>query len=474
MAKMETSRPSTLANSTYSTILKLNGSNILLDPVLQDGLSKFNSANSAIRLFCRDLNSQAKADIQLYVLNNSGVISQKGTFHLQKDSGHSLAQDDLAIFMTSPVQTSHKAAFAFDFSISQHSSSIENLTKSIERKLGTAYIYLEPQFATSGSQRMPIVAPNSPSPIGQIQVDYLIVKNPNAFGVNVPIPEWLCKHLHAGHRGAGSGCRADLPRAILENTVESFNFAFRNGANMCELDVMCTSDGVPVVYHNYILGNLKPGASQISQLTLDELRKVKNSGIHDKNCSHNLDDTDTTSNHCCRPFPTLAEVLLEVDPDCALNIELKCPQMLYNGKSEAQQNREINDFVDRILDCIYKHDNGRAIILSTFNANVAIMLRLKQAQYPVHFLTTGDSKRFSDPITKTVKNAIHFAEAFGMAGINPNVATLNENLVRYAQDSGLLVHAWGRIDSAQAVRELRNIGTNGVIYDRIDLIKPRD
>lgn len=464
---METSRP----QSTYSTILKVHGNNILLDPTLLD---KCNSANSTLRILCRDLSSPAKANVRVFVLNGSGVVTRKGTFHQQQATGQVLDKDDLAIFMTSPVQNSTKAAFALDIGVSLQTSSTEDSAQSIDRKLGTAFLYLEPQFATSGSQRMHIVAPNSMAPIGQIQVDYLIVRNPNAFDVHVPIPKWLSKQLHAGHRGAGSGCRADLPGPIPENTVESFNFAYENGADMCELDVMCTADGVPVVYHNYTLDNIKPGISHISQVTLEELRCVRNPGIHDKNCTHNLDEPASDTRPSCRLFPTLAEVLLEVNPSCALNIEFKCPQMLANGKSEAQQHREINDFVDRILDCIYKHDNGRAIILSTFNANVAIMLRLKQTKYPVHFLTTGDSKRFNDPLTKTIKNAIHFAEAFGMTGINPNVANLTELLVRYAQDRGLLVYAWGKIESAQAIKELQRIGADGVIYDRIDLIKPRD
>lgn len=159
---------------------------------------------------------------------------------------------------------------------------------------------------------------------------------------------------------------------------------------------------------------------------------------------------------------------------CALNVELKWSQMLKSGKSESTHHREINDYVDRILSCLDAKSGGRPIMLSTFNAAVAILLRLKQTRYPVLFLTNGNPERYNHPATKTVRSAIHFALAFDLAGINPNVSKLIGDLVKYAQERGLLVYAWGNIRTSQSVRDLRKTGLNGVIYDKIDLIKPRD
>lgn len=57
--------------------------------------------------------------------------------------------------------------------------------------------------------------------------------------------------LDIGHRGAGSARRTDRSEKVLENTVDSFNYAFKKGADMVELDVQISKDKVPVVYHDF-------------------------------------------------------------------------------------------------------------------------------------------------------------------------------------------------------------------------------
>lgn len=466
----------TADEGSFVAILKVHGGAIHLKNH-DENLSV--SRMQSFRIFCHDLDNQSDphlgSQIQVFVLSDSLKASDRSSFQAQKLTGEPINNADLTIFMSPPYDSARKASFAIDLGISTHSTSLEDLSNDDCRKLGTAYIYLDPKFSTQGIQRMQIIAAYSFAPIGHMEVEYLIVKNPLAYGVAVRIPKWLSqkKQIDQGHRGAGSGCRRDLPGSIIENTVASFNYAARHGADMCELDVLCTADGIPVVHHDYKLdiGGLK--SSQVDQLTLDELRQLTNIRIHDKTCDLNK-DSDISHNTQSVVIPTLEQVLKEVDRSCALNIELKWAQLMANGKYEATLYREINDFVDRVLSCIDAFSEGRQIVLSTLNADIAIMLRLKQAQYPVLFLTTGDSNRFNDPATKSVKNAIHFAKAFDMAGINPNAAYLSEYLVRYAQDRGLLVYAWGKIETPQTIRELRRFGLNGVIYDKIDLIKPQD
>jgi len=469
--------------SNYLVLLKVHGSNIRL---FENATSPLQTAvgQPSYRIACRDLEN--RKDVQVFVLDKPATTVGKSLFQSQQLAGQEVNPTDLAIFLTAPIDSVRKAAYAIEVGISRHSNSMEDLSGEECKKLGTAYIYLEPKFSTQGIQRMQIMGTHTKAPVGQMQVEYLIVTNPAGYGVKAPMPAWLSSvvQLDAGHRGAGSGCRADLQgRPITENTIASFNYAARHGADMVELDVMCTADGVPVIYHNYTLNTKQP--VQIDELTLEELRRLRSYSIHDENCKHGSTTTTTTTTNSSQvqvveldsdsqPFPTLEEVLRDVDKACALNIELKWAQMLPNGKNEATQYREINDFVDRILACIRAHSNGRPILLSTLNADIAMMLRLKQTTYPVLFLTTGDSQRFHDPATKSVKHAIHLAQAFDMAGINPNAKMLNEFLVRYAKDRNLLIYAWGDIKSAQAVKELRRFGLDGVIYDKIDLIKPQN
>lgn len=454
---------------TYLAILKVYGSAVHLWPY--NGTQSL-SQDHSFSIYCHDRESPNN-NIKVFVLPESPSPQDECLLNYQNPEGQSITSNDLAIFMTAPMPNTRNPSFAIDLNLLQRN---QESGKVDARKIGSVFLFLDSGFATQGTQRMQIIGAHNSKPIGQMQVEYLIIKDPLGYGVRVPLPKWLTQtiHLDAGHRGSGSGCRADLPGSITENTVASFNYAARHGADMCELDVMCTSDGIPIIYHNYALDTSKPGSTQIDELTLDELRSLKNLSIHDKGCNHNLDTNDAATHKSCRPFPTLEEVLQDVDPACALNIELKWPQALTSGKNEAIQYREINDHVDRILRCINEHHNGRRIFLSTFNANIALMLRLKQTQFPVLFLTTGNKDRFRDPTTKTVLSAVHFAQAFDLAGINPNVEYLDGKLVRYAQDRGLLVYAWGKIETSEAVREWKRTGINGIIYDKIDLIKPQN
>lgn len=524
--------------NNFLVILKVHSRNIYVRP--QDDKLSMNKLHS-YRIYCHDLEDHTdqhyftngqSSKMRVFVLADSSKVTERSNFQYQQAMGEPIGPNDYTLIMSPVYDSDRKVSFAIDLGVSNHTASLEDLSEEECRKIGTAYMYLDPKFATQGIQRMQLIGAHSFAPIGHLQIEYLIVRNPVAYGVPLRKPSWLTAltYLDQGHRGAGSGCRADLPGEITENTIASFNYAARHGADMCELDVMCTSDGVPVVYHDFKLEVENLGINQISQLTMEDLRNRKLASIHDKNCNHNhLNSTSapttqirsssisssslssslsSTSSSLLMgssleqlanngnggnnnlladeqfgvvrkkeynlTIPTLEEVLNKVDSKCALNIELKFPQLQANGITEAQQNREINDFVDRILQCIDLNENGRAIVLSTLNPDIAIMLRLKQSRYPVLFLTTGDSKRFMDPLTKSTKSAIHFAKAFDMAGINPNCAWLNEKLVRYAQERGLLVYAWGKIETPQAVKELRRYGLNGIIYDKIDLIKPHD
>lgn len=456
----------------YLVILKVRGDAIHLWP--QEKLQ-----SQSFKILCQDLDARQDrptSDVQVFVLSERTTGNDRSLFKNQQTFGQQLNANDLAVFRSAPIASSRKASYAIQLGASKLSTSMEDLSSEEAKKVGTAYLYLDPKFSTQGTQRLHIIGAHNSASIGQILVDYLIVTNPVGFNVEVPLPKWFsCStQLNQGHRGSGTGCRADLPGSITENTVASFNYAARHGADMCELDVMCTADGIPIVYHNYFLEIEELGTTQIDQLTLEELRNLKDSTRHDQNCKHSSKFLSPETQRSSRPFPTLKEVLSDVDQSCGLNIELKWPQLMPNGECEAGHYREINDFADRILDCIFKNSNGRKIVLSTFSADIAIMLRLKQTQYPVFFVTNCDVKRYNDPATKTVQSASHFAQAFDLTGINPNAAHLTEYHVKYAQDRGLLVNAWGKIESAQAIKELRLTGCNGVIYDRIDLIKPQD
>uniref|UniRef100_A0A6G1SJJ5 Glycerophosphocholine phosphodiesterase GPCPD1 n=1 Tax=Aceria tosichella TaxID=561515 RepID=A0A6G1SJJ5_9ACAR len=488
------------AHNTYLVILKVHGDAIHL--WARDRMALVGNTR-LFRISCHNVETHPEdlaSDIQVFVLNDPAAVSDKCSFQDQLAQGQPIRQGDLAIFMTGPVPSTRKASYAIDLALGKPDASVVSQQLNGDNhdtnsdgdhqfeRIGRTYLYLDPEFSSQGIQRTPILADQTHKPIGQIQVEYLIVTNPVAFGQAAPRPDWLFSEnrLDAGHRGAGSGRRDNLPEQLLENTIDSFNYAHRHGADMCELDVLITADGIPIVYHDFDVDAVAAQQSsnelgkfrvQVNQFTYKQLRDFRLLALHDgEGCPYTLNVPNQAEGN--RPFPTLADVLDQVDETCGLNIEIKWPQMLESGKMEAKRFREINDFVDRIIRVVEEHARERRIILESFDADLVIMLRLKQNRFPVVFLTQGMTDRYEryvDTRARSVWNGIYFAQAFDLAGIDmiaDYYLTLGKTLVDFIKDHNLVARAWGHMgDTNEILDMLKALDLQCVTYDRIDQIK---
>lgn len=466
-------------HNTFLVIFKVYGDTIHLWPRDRNNPSVLNSYSIA----CHNVDTHSEdpdADIQVTILRepSDASIDVKSTFQPQLAVGQRINALDMAMFITEPIASTRKTSFAFDVSINhgKEASDVE--------KVGTAYIFLDPSFSSQGAQRTPIVASHNHLPIGQIQVDYLIVTNPVGFGVPAPRPDWLRKRsVIAGHRGAGSGRRTDLPGGILENTIESFNFAHKNGADFCELDVLVSADGVPVVYHDFDVDAITAHQSkselgkfriQVNEFTVEQLRDFQFVSLHDED-GHAFTLNVPNQAETNRPFPTLAEVLEQVDETCGLNIEIKWPQLLENGRMEARRYREINDFVDRIIDVLNEHAHNRQIIVESFEPDLVIMLRMKQNKFPVMFLSQGMTDkydRYADIRTRSISNGVYFAHAFDLVGIDiiaDYYQVAGKSLVEFIRYHNLVPRAWGDMNP-EKLDFLNDIGLQCITCDKVDLL----
>jgi glycerophosphoryl diester phosphodiesterase len=75
------------------------------------------------------------------------------------------------------------------------------------------------------------------------------------------LPSLLDVPITFAHRGA----RANAP----ENTIEAFRYALERGVSGLESDVWLTSDGVPVLVHDGVLGRVRK--RRVADLRRDEL-----------------------------------------------------------------------------------------------------------------------------------------------------------------------------------------------------------
>lgn len=115
------------------------------------------------------------------------------------------------------------------------------------------------------------------------------------------------------HRGASA--------LYPENTMAAFKGAVDMGADMIELDVRLSGDGIPVIFHNARLDAPLKATGLIADSTLDALKKLDaGSWFHPDFVSERI--------------PTLEEVLAWASGTIMLNIELKTDDIDTGGRLE--------------------------------------------------------------------------------------------------------------------------------------------
>ena len=146
--------------------------------------------------------------------------------------------------------------------------------------------------------------------------------------------------LIVGHRGA--------PKLARENTIESFLSAVSLGAEMIELDVRRTADGVPVVFHDAHLSRRSP-ASLLKRLTYAEITKwTSRRGF---------------------AVPTLEETLTTLSGKIMLDIELKEP-----------------GYEEEVVALAIRHFAATHLIFSSFDPATVSAVRAAAPQVTTGFL----------------------------------------------------------------------------------------
>lgn len=114
--------------------------------------------------------------------------------------------------------------------------------------------------------------------------------------------EILRSRLQKASVGAHQG---DFNLTRIANTLNAFEKARRNGADIIELDLNTTKDGVAVVYHDEKLDTWTNCKGRVQDKTLEEIKK----------CQFTFNSSET--------IPTLDEVLAWSDSRVVINAEFK-------------------------------------------------------------------------------------------------------------------------------------------------------
>uniref|UniRef100_A0A1I8NGS5 GP-PDE domain-containing protein n=1 Tax=Musca domestica TaxID=7370 RepID=A0A1I8NGS5_MUSDO len=452
-------------------------------------IEKFDPENVLIKLLPLEEDHQTALDIQAAGVNIEVVKMNNGASRLQKQNSLGVAhkRNEVVIFHVTVPKTINPA-----YELQFHSAD--------GKSMGSAVIDPSQLRGSEGEIELSITmaTPKGESPvIARLKLPYLVVKPFSDVG----ILDFRTTYAHywprswpildVGHRGNGKSYIANPP-VELENTVASFLKAYEVFADMVELDVHLTADGVPVIYHDFGL-RTAPQGKKVTDVTQLEYVLIKDV-TYAELCALRVfavinNEIKEYPSHNSEPiverriFPRLVDVLQALPKTLGIDVEIKWPQRRKCGGVEAEQTLDKNFFVDRVLETIIHKGCGRPLIFSSFDADICTMLRFKQNIFPVMFLSMGETKKwepFLDLRTRTFQQAINNAQAFELAGTAPHAEDFidNENaaaMMSKARSLGQIALVWGDdCNSKEAVKYFQKIGATATCYDRSDLYMPEN
>ena len=224
----------------------------------------------------------------------------------------------------------------------------------------------------------------------------------------------------------------------LENTLAAFEHAVALGYTHLETDVHVTRDGVLLAFHDDVLDRVTDQRGAIARLTLSEVRTARIGGRHQ--------------------VPTLAE-LFDAFPDATFNVDLKSGGSVralasFLAARGAEDRVMVGSFSVRHLREFRRLTGGR-VPTSAHPGEVAAFL-LSPSVRLARRLAGDDFAAFQVPRTRTVAGR--------------RVPIVTRSFVERAHRAGKQVHVW-TIDDPDEIRALLDLGVDGLMTDRTDLLK---
>ena len=260
----------------------------------------------------------------------------------------------------------------------------------------------------------------------------LIIGSENEGGSYFDCP---CPHIIA-HQGSS----LDLP----PNTLEAFQLALDQGADIIELDIWRSKDGTWVVIHDRNLSRITGVNKDITKLTFEEIQSL--------DAGYNF--SDSSGNYLYRnkgyKIPSLEQVFKQFNNE-KINIEIKTVRKL--GLSD-------------LVQMIKKYQMEKKVLVVSFSYNVIKKFR----KISNNQIATAASK--SD-----IMRMIYFGklpwykisfDAFQMPFYSKKVERYglkNTEWIGKMRSKGMEVHYW-TVDNSEDIKNIFSLGASGVITNK--------
>ncbi len=222
------------------------------------------------------------------------------------------------------------------------------------------------------------------------------------------------------------------PNKGIENSLAAFENAAKLGYRYMETDVHCSADKVVYAFHDDTLQRLTGDPSAIAILPSSVIDIARLAGRE--------------------PIPRLAD-LLEALPTVRFNIDIKADGALEPTLDLIRRMGAI----DRVCFASFSHERLQRLraampeVASSFSPKEAARLKLGRGALSSY-------------------GARHGGVCAQVPHRRGRITVVTPGFVSRAHRLGLQVHVW-TIDSADEMRHLLDIGVDGLVTDRIDVLK---
>lgn len=220
-----------------------------------------------------------------------------------------------------------------------------------------------------------------------------------------------------------------------ENTMLAFKKAVEAGCDGVECDIHLTRDNIAVICHDPEIDRTTDGTGYIHDYTYDELRRF-DAGIK------------KGKEFMGQRIPTLDEFLEYFsDKNMLVNVELKTDSMDYEG-------------IEKILiEKTYRYKLEKHMIISSFN------------HYSIRKCLAIDSSIKTGLLyDNNLFEPEKYAALVGADALHPYYKTLDEEIVKKAHKSSILINAW-TVNQKEDMKYMLKLGIDGIITNYPDRLK---
>ena len=224
-----------------------------------------------------------------------------------------------------------------------------------------------------------------------------------------------------------------------ENTMPAMELAYEMNAEMIEVDVMLSSDGVPVLFHDAKVDELTDGSGNLKDFTLQELQALDAGSWFDEA-------------YAGTPIPTLEELLIWAQGKMTLNIEIK---------TEAYREALSESVEPRVIALVEQYDMADQVLFSSFDYRILARLKELAPSIPAAVLY--------EPVQSARKGPVTVVNSLQADGFNCSVREYSEQWQQELTQSSIPVLIY-TVNEREQMAELIQRGVQGIFSDYPDVL----